>query len=136
MAKMTREGLKSIIKECLIEILSDGLGNTIQESSIRNSSKKINERKKEIERDHERIQERKRTISDSISYATSDPILRGVLQHTAATTLIEQNAKEIPTMKNQRMSDADDPSAGPGLNIDGIFNNNWSAMAFPNEKIR
>jgi hypothetical protein len=133
MSKLTRQGLKAIIKECLVEILSDGLGNTIQESVDKKSKvRRISEERQEISK----MQQRKRTIADSISYATSDPVLQSVFQHTADTTLIEQNAKEMPTMMNQRVSYADDPTAGPGLNIDGIFNKNWSAMDFPSERTR
>lgn len=133
MSKLTRSGLKSIVKECLLEILSDGLSSTIQETVTKKKKQQIvNQTKESISRE----QDRKRIVNDSISYATSDPVLRSVLEHTASTTLKEQNSAErrAPTLSNQSLSFGDDPSVGPGLNIEGMFNENWAAMAFPGEK--
>ena len=96
---MTKNGLKLIIKECLIEILSEGLGTRLTEVSNRKQqSERLNERKQQ----DIRMQTRKREIADNISYMTDDPIMRSVLSHTAATTLKEQNSNEekMPTVGN------------------------------------
>ena len=79
------------------------------------------------------MQTRKREIADTISYVTDDPILRSVLSHTAATTLKEQNAKELPTVSNQRPSQMGEED-GPGLDISQIFNKNWESAAFGKSK--
>lgn len=132
---MTKTELKSIIKECLLEILSDGLGDSLNEVASKKKAEKIIIEKKEQER---RMLQRKREISDSISVATSDPILQKVLSHTAETTLKEQLRHDA--RKNYGSQDEGDYSEGagdPGLDISKIFGGstkNWAAVAFSDKK--
>ena len=126
---MTKSGLKLVIKECLLEILSEGLGTSLNEvSAKKRQSESLNERKQQ----DVRMQTRKREMADNISYMTDDPIMRSVLSHTAATTLREQNAKELPTMANQHPGQGIDE--GPGLDISSIFNKSWEDAAFGSKK--
>lgn len=114
MSKLRRSELKGIVKECLIEILSEGLTNNlsnIQESAgyefptyekqkISNAPK----RKKPAyldnisfpSKDSREIQEKKKSIKNKVlnSNLTSDPILNELLADTATTTLQEQVAAE------------------------------------------
>ena len=47
MAKMTREKLKGIVKECLVEILSEGLNgkSIVEKSSMKKQERKPQKRK-------------------------------------------------------------------------------------------
>ena len=141
---MTKTELKSIIKECLLEILTDGLGESLNEVK----QKKVQAQKLVEEKEHaRRMQLRKKEVADSVSYVTDDPILRKVLSHTAQTTLKEQIENERKP-SNVRMSmhepvdDSDDVGGvpgDPGIDISSIFGGatkNWAAAAFsPPKKI-
>lgn len=132
---MTKSELKSVIKECLLEILTEGLGDSLSEVSSRKKAAQALVEKKTQE---QRMLQRKREISDSISMATSDPILKKVLSHTAETTLKEQLNHEP---RRAAVSDNDDVdgfgSGDPGLDISKMFGSsakNWATMAFSEKK--
>lgn len=140
---MTKTELKSIIKECLLEILTDGLSNSINEASQKKAqAQRLLEEKEQAKR----AQARKREVADSVSFVTDDPILRKVLSHTAQTTLKEQMANDR-TPQNHRMTmneSTEDDSAGdlqpgdPGIDIGSIFggaSKNWAAAAFSAKKM-
>jgi len=141
---MTKTELKSIIKECLLEILTDGLGESLNEVKQKKMQAQKIVEAKEQER---RMQLRKKEVADSVSYVTDDPILRKVLSHTAQTTLKEQMANDripqnVRTSMNESTNDNDDldgggSSEGAGLDISSIFggaSKNWAAAAFAEKK--
>lgn len=76
--KLTREYLKGIVKECLVEILSEGLSTT----SLVGESKKI-------QRVQQKPQQRKNTalVETVQRIAGKDNVLKDILADTAATTL-------------------------------------------------
>ena len=114
MSKLRRSELKGIVKECLIEILSEGLTSSlsnIQESAgydfptyEKQKVSSIPKRKKPSyldnisfpNKDSKSIQEKKKSIKNKVlnSNLTSDPILNELLADTATTTLQEQVAAE------------------------------------------
>lgn len=135
---MTKTELKSIIKECLLEILSEGLGNTVNESSARKKQAEIEQRKKQ----EALMQERKRAISDSIKFvAGGDDVMSEILAHTAKTTFKEQMANE-QRPRGIIAESSDDESFGsvpgdPGLDITSIFgaaSKSWADAAFGAKK--
>ena len=140
---MTKTELKSIIKECLLEILTDGLGESLNEVK----QKKVQAQKIVEAKEHERrMQLRKKEMADSVSYVTDDPILRKVLSHTAQTTLKEQMANDrMPQNYRTQMNEStsndieSDLSPGdPGIDISSIFggaSKNWAAAAFGTKKM-
>lgn len=102
MSKVNKEILKGLIKECLVEIFSEGFLPKMQQQV---ASKKVSppsqKRPKTIfdqldEVKNKNSGKRSTQIShnDSVSYAvksaTSDPILQSILADTARTTLQEQ----------------------------------------------
>lgn len=135
---MTKTELKSIIKECLLEILTDGLGESLNEVKQKKvQAQKVLEQKEQLRR----IESRKREVTDSVSYVTDDPIMKKILSHTAQTTLREQMANDrIPTNSRVQMNDLSEGSeevAGvpgdPGIDIGSIFGgatNSWATAAF------
>ena len=112
MSKLSRSSLKSIVKECLVEILSEGLASSnnsdiIGHSNLRESrsttmrsqgatSSSSHGRSKTLDNisfakkapSPERSFDRK--ISNVTKSMTSDPVLSNILMDTAKTTLQEQ----------------------------------------------
>jgi len=112
MPKMTKGVLKGIVKECLVEILQEGLVET--RSSLNESYSHASTRQRRNKRPSAGTSQRsgRRQGLDSISYSgnkepenksfnrnakkaaerlTSDPVLSSILMDTARTTLQEQN---------------------------------------------
>tara|TARA_B100000214_G_scaffold371166_1_gene347059 strand:+ start:217 stop:720 length:504 start_codon:yes stop_codon:yes gene_type:complete len=117
MSKLSRNALKEVVKECLIEILEEGLSSTVTQPS--RLSEVSNSRGKSSARAARRMVEdspppRRRGL-DSISYGssqksnpdmsenasrhaqnlTSDPVLSSILADTAMTTLQEQVMSDV-----------------------------------------
>jgi hypothetical protein len=108
MAKLTRSTIKSLVKECLVEILQEGLMSEmspINESRLscerstaprRERNDKGNVRRMgldKIEFSKKSAQANKhldQNIREAASSMTSDPVLSSILEDTAKTTLQEQ----------------------------------------------
>jgi hypothetical protein len=139
--KLTKNVLKSIIKECLVEILQEGFGSTLTEQL---SNKRVNPVIKE--NNSSRANERSRSVLDSVSRGnensasdlrvnenfdkrvhetvnqmTDDPILSEILSDTARKTLQNQIAGE----RTQPAIAGADP-----LSVFGNSAKNWSKLAF------
>lgn len=125
MAKMTRSKLKGIVKECLVEILAEGLNS--DESKLSKTNDLQNKSRREEERrlaEHRKKFEYK--VEDTVSSITDDPIMASILKDTATTTLQEQN-------ESKNNSGLISPTQDDGVNLDGIFGNaseNWAKLAF------
>lgn len=142
---MTKTELKSIIKECLLEILTDGLGESLNEvKQKKNQAQKLVEEKEHVRR----MQLRKKEVADSVSFVTNDPVLREVLAHTAKNTLKEQiEADRQPqnySMQSMNSEYSDDDEAGlpvasgAGIDIGSIFggaSRHWENSAFSSKKM-
>lgn len=150
MSKLDKNTLKSIVKECLIEILSEGLtnGNTQKLSeSINNitntkikSEEKINSIPIQNKKNIAKILPQKKQINENfidktqqiIKKTTNDPVLAEIFADTALTTLQEQNSADNKTSFNPKSNDQyknfmneNDPS-----DIFGEASNNWANLAF------
>ena len=108
MAPITKEALKGLIKECLIEILSEGVSSVktrsqepprkAQTSPIVSpkKTKSIFDQLDEARQGSNQFmglgqgKRKDNPISNIVMNATSDPILQSILAETAATTLQEQ----------------------------------------------
>ena len=149
---MTRSDLKELIRECLIEILSEGAPATASPRMMQRPSSKLREstaaksapvadvpRRKTIggmSLDRPAIPEasqRSRAVQHAVSAAskiTSDPVLASIFADTAATTLQEQASAE-----NMRPGTAADPVSRvvAGREVHELFGDatqNWAALAF------
>ncbi len=126
MAKMTRQKLKGIVKECLVEILSEGI-NTDNAKSAAKQSQFKRAKKAEEERLAEHRKKFEYKVKDTVSAITDDPVMASIFEDTAATTLQEQ--LESRGQGNGLVN----PDANDGVNLDGIFGNasaNWEKLAF------
>jgi len=144
-SKLLRSELKEIVKECLVEILAEGLNK--DSSSISESrNQRINTRstnQHSVRKSHldnivynqSTVQEKKKSIKNKVinSNITSSPILNELLADTAASTLQEQIAAEgkrgsAPMIAGDaaaKIVDSSDPS-----DLFGNSSNKWAALAF------
>ena len=104
MSKLLRSELKSIVKECLLEILSEGIGSDPMTEG-RNFNKQTNNKKNKTNRrpgldnvTYRQKKEQPRLVNSNPrpknTNLTSDPILNELLADTAKTTLHEQVAAD------------------------------------------
>lgn len=138
MAKVSRKMLKSIVKECLVEILAEGLtGGNTQElsegiSSIKPSLSQdtFSNNKKIV---NEKFEDNTRKI---ISHATKDPVMAELLADTAQTTLQEQNTADRPNQFTAKPTDTYSKAVSEAdpMEMFGGSSNNWAALAFSDSK--
>jgi len=90
--KLSRDHLKEIVKECLVEILSEGMGPTRLKESF--TKKKVQTFNSALDQPafprktaHDDILNKKRLSEVIKSEAKGDPILASILADTASTTL-------------------------------------------------
>ena len=147
MAKISKKVLKSVVKDCLVEILQEGLlSQNIQNVVLSNSDQinKINKRSDSApvrssaldsisygnnSQAHPTITESK--IKNAAQSLTSDPIMSSIFEDTARTTLQEQYSAESagPRVAQgdaaARMMATSDPT-----DMFAEASNNWAALAF------
>lgn len=124
MAKFTKNNLKALIKECLVEILAEGIGEdaNLLESKTSSTKKPARNNVSKSGRSNSRPKRKKRTsiyenleyssaasnpqqsssnnekftsrVTESVSTLTNDPIMSSIFADTASTSLQEQIAAE------------------------------------------
>lgn len=135
MAKVSRTILKSLVKECLVEILSEGLvgaSNQIEES------RKVKPRKaipKAIPKVSKKRVIKEDIIPETIKNMTDDPLMQSIFADTAKTTLQEQasaerNPRVVAGDSASRTVDRSDPTE-----LFGEAANNWATLAFSEKKL-
>jgi len=95
MSRLLRSELKEIVKECLVEILSEGLMNnkdvspvSLQQTGIRESNRRKRNHLDNISYNKKKINKRKKPkINTNL---TKDPIMNEIFADTANSTLQEQ----------------------------------------------
>ena len=144
--KMRRSMLKELVKECLVEILSEGIGydDDLVETR-RPAPRDFGDNSEMIEK----MQKRKRMLNEKITYSeekskpnqdhlvngvTNDPVMAEIFRDTAQTTLMEQG-----------MSNNARPSFTPGGGAAAVAHENdpsdifsgaenWATLAFSSGK--
>ena len=134
MAKVKRSVLKEIVKECLLEILFEGIDSESgyeEEEPIREArtqrraprpSPKREVRRQTSEPKH--LQEN--AVNAAVSELTSDPLMASIFADTAQTTLQEQREGRRPP------ADAAAAVVDSADDLNNIFegSGNWAAIAF------
>ena len=144
MEKLTKKVIKSIVKECLVEILSEGINGSTDKTRLQkpNSRKRsINESRKissEFKIDNVN-QEKHERILEAASTLTSDPLINELLVDTARTTLPNQVSADSKA-PNALMSVAGKPGADKAAlvaessNPEDLFGEEaagkWAKLAF------
>jgi hypothetical protein len=149
-AKLTKKALKQLIKECLVEILVEGIGDegeildeSIQQANLlknkkRKNSKAFNEnmlriQKQRNELDKIRVSPKEKTRNNDFTSLTDDSVMQSIFADTAKTTLVEQveSKKGGPvggTDSYARIANENDPME--------LFENSsrWESLAFMEKK--
>ena len=157
MSKLSRSALKGIVKECLVEILQEGLETSgspaLKESRRRSSTDRrssmrdeLSTRSSTLDRinygtpksskpKNSNFESNVKRITDSM---TKDPVLSSILADTARTTLQEQSGAEStgPNGSYIPTSAAGDAAARLAASSDPteIFSESsdrWASLAFP-----
>lgn len=157
--KLSRDDLKNIVKECLVEILSEGLTQT---SALINESK-VTQQRLERQMVSKTSTPHKTGIADKISFlpknsetsqtrrtavdknvirsATTDPILQEMLADTATRgTPILEESRVSSTMHESSIAVQGDVAAKQMLRSDptdvfGDASSKWATLAFSEKKI-
>ena len=128
--KMTRTKLKSLVKECLVEILSEGIKSN--ESSLQEKRKRQSKQLQEEVRLSDQRRQFETKVEDVVSSITDDSVMQSILADTAKTTLQEQ-ASQGATASSTSMSSG----GSPGIDIGTIFeesSTNWTKLAFTDKE--
>jgi hypothetical protein len=138
MSKLTRGALKSIVKECLVEILSEGLmGNTMasRKKIIKKSNQTKNVKAARAKNENRDFDEK---IKNTVSSITSDNIMQEILADTARTTLQEQMSQENRrSSSSYLLNDENGNTSQAGIDISEMVDqtsSNWSHLAFADKK--
>lgn len=137
MAKFTKNNLKALIKECLVEILAEGIGEemNILESKVSNTKNPARKNVSKSGRTNSRPKRKKRTsiyenlqyssaasnpkpeavrsekftsrVNESVSTLTNDPVMSSIFADTASTSLQEQIAAESHGRQSMPVHHAD-----------------------------
>ena len=134
---MKRSELKSLIKECVVEVLQEGIGNTgtrLTESAApaRRKSKKNQRDRRPHPTDNITYSQPEITVDTDLS---ENPVMQSIFQDTAATTLQDQVTSERrgPSLVTEGADRAALAVADhePAEMFDGAAN--WIKLAFGNE---
>ena len=148
MAKMSRHALKGLIKECLVEILQEGisadnLGAITERKAPPKRKQQTRSRKASIALpgrqafnpalDTPISKQRKSALSERISPAiasvSSDPTMQSLLEDTANTTLRRQGQAE-----NHRGPQSQSDIPLEALGMMGAETSTWETLAFSDAK--
>ena len=119
-----------MIKECLVEILAEGIGPSSSPKKSTPKKRKTPARRRPAPQDINPVFNE--AVSRSTSTLTSDPVMAAIFEDTARTTLQEQ--RESPSAMSAI------PSPGAETTADGepedLFegSQNWAALAFSDDK--
>ena len=136
---MTKKELKGLIKECLMEILVEGVGENlhtlVESKKTRKSESKTHRRlstRKAVGPKTARKKMIEEHLQSNIKDLTPDPVMASIFADTAATTLQEQNTSPHNASRHGAARAEDEAArAVKGLEpaqLDGA--SNWAKLAF------
>ncbi len=132
MAKLTKSALKSIVKECLVEILAEGIGLSVshRETRTKDLEQKRLAEEKRLKNHRQKFEVK---VDDTVNALTDDPIMQEIFADTAKTTLQEQMQHE----SRPGQTTGAHGTASAGIDLDNIFegaSSNWTQLAFSEKK--
>ena len=142
MAKLTKNALKSLVKECLVEILAEGIGSTatLQEGSKKTRQNLEAQRRAEEKRLEKHRQKFEVRVDNTVSDLTDDPVMQSIFAETARTTLQEQMQHDSsPSSRGAQISPEMMAGSPAGIDLESIFSDassSWSQLAFSEKKPR
>ncbi|MAF25126.1 hypothetical protein CL634_06080 [bacterium] len=134
MAKLTRSALKSVVKECLLEILTEGIApEPLSESLIKKSPPRPTrvKNKKAAALDQTRVNQKNQNLVESLSGTNS--MMQDIFRDTLENTMAAQSSDAENSHLAQRATHGDAATkqmieADPMNLFEGA--NNWAALAF------
>jgi hypothetical protein len=149
MAKLTRANLKMLVKECLVELLAEGLSDNssvLRESLVRHEPPAVSP----VSGRSGRLQENRslhtpenpdldgvkfdNAVNTAVRELTTNPMMADIFADTARTTLQEQNAAGSPRSAGSTadMTEAFDAPGGDVSNVEAFSGaaSNWETLAF------
>ena len=142
MAKVSRSVLKEIVKECLVEILSEGLHSStenIQEAKTKKQRRKVDRVAPEVfEKRNRMLREKteRRAPSVNVNAITDDPMMQEIFADTAATTLQSQPITESGASRPDYVPKDQAAKVVFENDLEDLFEGagNWAALAFSDGK--
>jgi hypothetical protein len=139
MSKIKRSVLKQLIKECLVEILVEGINSesgvaSLVEAARPRPSSGKNSKMERIQKNRDLLDSKKvapPAINDSvINNFTSDPIMAEILRDTASTTLMTQGMSN--SSMTARPGQSAEALAVANGDLEQLFegSQNWATLAF------
>lgn len=133
MAKLTRTALKSVVKECLLEILAEGIASEpLNESLIKKSPPRPTRVKnKKAALDQIKVNQKNQNLVESLSGTNS--MMQDIFRDTLENTMAAQSSDAENSHLAQRATHGDTATkqmieADPMNLFEGA--NNWAALAF------
>ena len=151
MAKVTKKVLKGIVKECLVEILAEGIASADISTALPESreSQKLSGESRRKPQTRSNLHPSADNISfsnavdDATASMTTDPVMSAIFADTARTTLQEQYGAESANPRSAMVSmgsqHSDEASRAVANNsIEDLFDGagNWAQLAFAEKKPR
>jgi hypothetical protein len=140
MARVSRSQLKTVVKECLIEILSEGIGISSEKISTLTEARqrRVPPRRKDggaretlaVIEPNEGFDQ---AIKRNVNLLTSNPILQGILDDTARTTLQEHLASDRLSGKQSILDQGHGPVDEIPLEPFSGASSRWAALAFQDD---
>jgi hypothetical protein len=135
MSKLKRSVLKSVVKECLLEILSEGIGTRPQQTAaLQPLGNAAAQESLNVLQEENRDKEQSKSMKDAIAEITSDPILASVLGDTAQTTLVEQAGADRQGQLRQMTASGPATHASVVQAAESDGESHWAALAFAEKK--
>ncbi len=145
MAKISRNVLKDIVKECLIEILAEGLIETTTrdrsaslDSMLSESTKKKPGRRRKKTTAEPQINNATfdNAVANSVKALTDDNIMASIFADTAKTTLQEQLGAESkgPALADSASRQMDQLDPVDAFGEEGQPDDHWARLAFADSR--
>ena len=155
MAKVTKMQLKGIVKECLIEILSEGIGDgsgyssatstasySVNESTARASRSRVPTHNRpnldNVSFSRQDSSQQSAVMKEDINTLTSDPIMQSIFADTHATTVMTQTESGTSSMSEAVALQGDKAARAMAQNdpmdVFGEAADKWATLAFSSDK--
>ena len=135
--KVSRNQLKNVVKECLMEILAEGLLHESSDAPSRSRvAKKPKRKSTSMNASRPSVDKFESAVNETVSGLTSDPIMTSIFRDTAMTTLQDQLGGETGQQVTGG-SNLVNEGHGQGAELEDLFGeatDRWASLAFTEKK--
>ena len=131
--KLTKASLKVLIKECIVEVIEEGIGTSQIGPTLKENTKKRKTRPREPAQIRSTALDSikfDRKAKDAAKNLTSDPVMQSIFSDTVKTTLQEQitGASAVPVPAGADAAQIAAARSNPEDLFEG--SSNWAELAF------